>query len=92
VDTARKQDIAKLDAKLDPRGRIVSVPVVRFIDRGGYHLNNGDVVQVTAIYDNPTGKLLPEGAMGIVVGYFLPDDDRQMAALRKKSSGPSAHN
>ena len=92
VDTARKQDIAKLDAKLDPRGRIVSVPVVRFTDRGGYHLNKGDVVQVTAIYDNPTGKLLPEGAMGIVVGYFLPDDDRQMAALRKKGSGPSAHN
>jgi len=92
VDTARKQDIAKLDAKLDPRGRIVSVPVVRFTDRGGYRLNQGDVVKVTAIYDNPTGKLLPEGAMGIVVGYFLPDDDRQLAALRKHHGGTSARN
>ena len=35
-----------------------------------------------------TGKLLRDGAMGIVVGYFVPDDDSQMAALRRK---PSAH-
>ena len=68
------------------------MPVVRFTDRGGYRLNKGAVVKVTAIYDNPTGKLLPEAAMGIVVGYFLPDDDRQLAALRKHHGGASARN
>jgi hypothetical protein len=27
--------------------------------------------------------------MGIVVGYFLPDADSQMAALKRKSKQPS---
>ncbi len=41
---------------------------------------------MTASYDNPTGQRLPHGAMGIVVGYFLPDDDARMA----RSSGGQA--
>jgi hypothetical protein len=43
------------------------------------------VLKISATYDNPTGKLLREGAMGIAVGYFVPNDDAKMAALRRKS-------
>ncbi len=80
----RKEDVAALDAKLDAQGRILSMPVVTFYDRGGYRLNRGERLRVTSTYDNPTGKPLPDGAMGIVVGYFLPDDDAQVAGLRRK--------
>lgn len=84
VNQTRKEEIATLPSKLDPGGLILSMPIVTFIDRGGYRLNKGDVIQVTATYNNPTGHELPEGAMGIAVGYFLPADDRMMSALEKK--------
>ncbi len=78
-----REPIASLTAKLDERGRIQSIPVVIFADRGGYPLRKGDVLRVTATYENPTGRALPEGAMGIVVGYFLPANDNDLAALQR---------
>ncbi len=81
---SRKEEVAALDASLDPQGRIVSMPVVTYYDRGGYRLGRGERLRVTATYDSPAAKPLPDGAMGIVVGYFLPDNDAEMAALRRK--------
>ena len=80
----RKEPIATLDSTLDAGGRIVSMPLVTFYDRGGYRLSRDERIRLTATYDSRAGRLLPEGAMGIVVGYFLPDNDAQMAALRRK--------
>ena len=57
------------------------MPVVRFTDHGAYKLDKGDVLRVSAIYDNPLGKSIPDGAMGIVVGYFLPNSDAELAGL-----------
>jgi hypothetical protein len=59
------------------------MPTETFTNRGGYRIHAGDTLRVTAIYDNKSGRLLPEGAMGIVVGYFVPDDDATLAALRR---------
>ena len=80
----RNEEVAALDAKLDAAGHIVAMPVQTFFDRGGYRLNRGERLRVTATYENPEGKPLADGAMGIVVGYFVPDNDTQMAALRRK--------
>ncbi len=82
VNTTRGEDVAKLQAKLDSDGHIESMPVVYFLKSGGYKLNAGDVLKVTATYNNLSGKMLPDGAMGIVVGYFVPQNDSQMAALK----------
>jgi hypothetical protein len=76
--------VATLDAKVDEKGQLLSMPVVTFFDRGGYKFAAGDELRITATYDNPTGKQLRAGAMGIVVGYFLPADDSLMSALRRK--------
>ncbi len=84
VNETHHDQVASLPSRLDSRGLILSMPIVTFADRGGYRLNQGDTLQVTATYENPTGRELPEGAMGIVVGYFLPDDDRPMSALVRK--------
>lgn len=84
LNAARNEEIARLEPKLDGNGRLLSIPVVSFVDRGGYRLKEGEIVRVTAAYDNPTGKPLPEGAMGIVVGYFVPENDPAMAALRRE--------
>src|SRR6202166_1192654 len=83
-DATRKEKVVTLDAKLDEKGQLISIPVVTFFDRGGYKFAAGDRLRITATYDNTTGKPLPSGAMGIVVGYFVPADDTAMAALRRK--------
>ncbi len=80
----RKEAIAHLPPELDANGRIAAMPIRIFLDHGGYRLNRGETVMVTAKYDNPAGPI-PEGAMAIVVGYFLPDDQAGMAALQRAS-------
>ena len=84
-DVSRKETVATLDAKVDAQGRLDSIPVKLFVQEGGYKFAAGDVLKVSATYDNPTGKLLRDGAMGIAVGYFVAADDAKMAALRRSS-------
>jgi len=83
-NVTRNEPVAELKAELDAQGRLVSMPVAPFYDRGGYQLKAGERLKTTASYRNPTGKSLPDGAMGIVVGYFLPEDEAAMAELRRK--------
>jgi hypothetical protein len=84
-DVTHNQDIAVLNAKLDAQGRMIGIPIALFAEKGGVPLTKGEVVKVTATYDNPTGKPLPDGAMGIAVGYFLPSDNNVMAALERSA-------
>jgi hypothetical protein len=84
-DASRKETVATLDAKVDAEGRLESVPVKLFLQEGGYKFAANDVLKISAAYDNPTGKLLHDGAMGIAVGYFVPANDKAMAGLRRKT-------
>jgi hypothetical protein len=88
-DLSRKETVATLDAKVDEKGQLESVPVKLFVQEGGFKFSAGDVLKTSATYDNPTGKLLHDGAMGIAVGYFVPAEDSKMAALRRKT--PAMH-
>jgi hypothetical protein len=83
-DATRKETVATLDALVDAQGRLQTVPVKLFLQEGGYKFAENDVLKISASYDNPTGKLLRDGAMGIAVGYFVPVDDKAMSALRRK--------
>ncbi len=87
-DASRKETVATLDAKADAQGHLESVPVKLFVQEGGYKFANGDLLMISATYDNPTGKLLRDGAMGIAVGYFVAADDAKMAALRRSPKPP----
>ena len=81
-DTAAGQPVASLHSALDEQGHIRSMPIVTFLDRGGYALTKGANLQVVADYGKP---LVPHAdGMAIVVGYFLPDNDAAMAALARK--------
>jgi hypothetical protein len=84
-DVSRKETVATLDAQVDAQGNLEGMPVKLFIQDGGYKFGAGNVLKISATYNNPTGKLLRDGAMGIVVGYFVPVDDKVMAALRRKT-------
>lgn len=88
-DATRKETVAALDAQVDDQGHLQWMPVKTFYAAGGYKFSSGDVLKISATYDNTTGKLLRDGAMGIVVGYFVPANDFVMAALRRKSKPAS---
>ncbi len=85
---SRGEIVASLPATLNEKGEIQSMPIVTFAARGGYPLHAGEKIKVTAQYDNKSGKALPEGAMGIVVGYFLPADDGPMAGFARPGRTP----
>jgi hypothetical protein len=61
--------------RTDSLGAVVSLPVVRFYrwNRLGVHIVPEHRYRITAVYENPTGHLLPDGGMGAVAGLFLPD-------------------
>jgi hypothetical protein len=84
-DESRKETVATLNAKADDQGHLESVPVELFLQEGGYKFAVGDVLRISATYENPTGKLLRDAAMGIAVGYFAAADDDKLAGLRRKT-------
>ncbi len=67
------------------------MPIVTFYETGGYKLRRGARLHVATAYDNPTGKAIPDGAMGIMVGYFVPDGEAGMAALRRVKKPIAKH-
>jgi hypothetical protein len=80
-NTTRNESIAALDARLDEAGRILAMPTQTFAERGGYKLNRGDIVEVTAAYAEGRPH---QDVMGIVVGYFVPEDEKELAQLKKQ--------
>jgi hypothetical protein len=84
-DLRNKEAVATLAAKTDGRGRLMSMPVVMFIEAGGYALAAEDKLTITATYENTSGKVLRDGAMGIVVGYFVPKEPAVLAGLRHEA-------
>ncbi len=80
--SSAKEPVATLPARVDEQGHLLGIPVVTFFQTGGLRLSAGDKLTVTSTYNNPTGKLLRGGAMGIVVGYFVPQDTAAPNSLR----------
>jgi hypothetical protein len=83
-----KKPVATLLAKTDDQGRLLGIPVVTFFQTGGFPLASGETLLITSTYNNPTGRLLHNGAMGIVVGYFVPADPASLNSLRHTASRP----
>jgi hypothetical protein len=84
-----KKTVATLPAKTDSQGHLLAVAVVTFFQTGGYPFTTGDNLTITATYNNPTGNLLRNGAMGIVVGYFVPQDPAALDNLRHPAHASS---
>src|SRR2546428_314550 len=55
--------------------RGVRVPLVLFYRwyRLGIHITPRQTYRLTAVYENPTGRVLRDGGMGAVAGLFVPD-------------------
>jgi len=90
-DATRKETLATLKAHTDAKGQLLDMPVVTFYAKGGEKLSAGDQLKITARYNNTSAKLLRQGAMGIVVGYFTPADDHVLDSLRHAPKTPAHH-
>ncbi len=74
--------IIRLDAKTDSAGRLLGIPRKYYGVRGdGLKLTAGRRYRVRADYNNPTGQMIPNGAMGLLAGAFVPDDYAKWPAL-----------
>jgi len=57
---------------VDRTGAVVRMPTRTFYWRLGLPLRADHVYRLTAIYDNPTGRTIPLGAMGALGGALVP--------------------
>ena len=81
-DAESGKTLVTLKAKRDAKGHVEHVG--RFIfgfNTEALHVDAGHKYRLTAVYDNPTGKNIPDGGMGHINGLFVPDDYAQWPKL-----------
>jgi hypothetical protein len=77
--------LVRLEAHLDEDGKLRAVDLARFaLTRGGLRLEANRRYRVIAIYDNPTGQIIPGGAMAYLAGPFVPDDMTRWPTLDRE--------
>ncbi|MFW6040130.1 MAG: hypothetical protein ACOC9N_03540 [Gemmatimonadota bacterium] len=64
----------------DERGDVLGMPTKTFWWTLGERIRPDHVYRLTAIYDNPTGRMIEHGAMGALGGIVLPSGDAEWPA------------
>ena len=86
-DTGKQERVFTLEAVTDTAGRMQHIPLsLPGVIGRGRPLEAGRHYRLTVVYDNPTGEVIPEGAMGEMALLFAPHDDR--VALEVDRSQP----
>jgi len=84
IDAESGKEIARVTAKRDSSGKVLGVSRKLFgVSGEGMKLKANHRYKVVGVYDNPTGELLPNGAMAHMVGLFVPDDMSKWPAVDK---------
>ena len=90
-DLETGRTVVRLRAHLDRAGKLVRVERRLYGARGdGLALRGGRRYRITASYDNPTGSTIPSGAMGIMIGLFVPEDLAKWPSLDRDNPGIKA--
>ncbi|MFN2316134.1 MAG: hypothetical protein ABR551_00765 [Gemmatimonadales bacterium] len=90
-DLETGRTVVRLRAKLDREGKLLSVERRLYGARGdGLALRGGRRYRITARYDNPTGAAIPSGAMGIMIGLFVPEDLAKWPTVDRSNPGIQA--
>jgi len=77
--------IIMLKAETDDEGLLLKMPRKYYGVRGdGLKLSAGKRYRIRADYNNTTGATIPSGAMGLMVGAFVPDDIAEWPALDRE--------
>jgi hypothetical protein len=91
LEDARSGEVlARLGARRDGDGRLLAVEQERFLLKlRGLRVDANRPYRVVAVYDNPTGSVIPEGAMAYLAGPFIPDDPASLAASTSTAHAPT---
>jgi hypothetical protein len=75
TDATTGEVIWRVAPNTDGAGHVTSIPFGRFYrwNRLGVHITPEHTYRVTVVYENPTGRVLHDGGMGVVAGLFIPD-------------------
>lgn len=76
-DATTGEVIWRAEPVRDARQDVRAIPIGKLwgLTRIGAHIVPDHRYRVRVVYDNPTGKVLPQGGMGVVAGLFVPDGD-----------------
>ncbi len=76
-DATAGELIWRAEPTRDARDQVVAVPIGRLygLTRLGAHIVPAHRYRVRVVYDNPTGRVVKDGGMGVVGGLFIPDRD-----------------
>jgi hypothetical protein len=69
----------------DGNGSVEGMPIRYFLP-GGVELHPDHRYRLTAEYENPTGKMIPNGGMGTLGGIVMPDSDSRWPAAARQDS------
>lgn len=90
-EVASGKVIARVTASRTADGKVTSVSrSLPGVTGEGIRLRSGVEYRVVASYENPTGKVIPAGAMAHLVGLFAPDDLGKWPALDLNDRGMQA--
>ena len=73
-DVTEERVLWEKKPKRSDDGGILEVPYDRFVWSKGPALRPDHIYRVTAVYNNPTGEIIPDGGMGTVGGAFVPEE------------------
>lgn len=81
-DAATGRTVVDLKPRPDPSGRLLGVERKLYgVSGAGLKLEAGRRYRLVVTYDNPTGQVIAEGGMGILVGLLTPAHLRKLPAL-----------
>jgi len=70
--------------RFDPAGEVEGMPVKKFYARLGVPVRADRVYRLTAVYDNPTGATIPNGAMGALGGVVWVREPKRWPRLNRE--------
>ncbi len=88
-DRTAKTVLLEERPKTDSAGNILSMPLSSFLWTFGKPIYPSHVYRLTAVYENPTGRTIPDGGMGVLGGIVMlssgtwPRVDRNNAEYKK---------
>ncbi|HET8633449.1 MAG TPA: hypothetical protein VFL88_04825 [Gemmatimonadales bacterium] len=81
-EVATGRVLVRLVPSRDAQGHVSEVPQKLFgVNGAGRRLKAGIRYRLVSVYDNPTGELIPDGAMGEMGVAFVPEDLGQWPKL-----------
>jgi hypothetical protein len=83
-EVATGRVLVRLVPSRDAQGHVSEVPQKLFgVNGAGRRLKGGIRYRLVSVYDNPTGELIPDGAMGEMGVAFVPEDLGQWPKLNR---------